>query len=157
MFPQPSFISQMEQRSGVSFHEAQVALAREWMGDMSDGVWHQQTVAIKMPSPSETGGGLTQAEVGGGGPRARLAQRNANTAGELQEVPFPPSEDIAHEIVKRFEHGADGLRGDEAVSDSVAQHVLGDTTRLEDEQWLGTQEEERFACVCHLVCFMGLS
>jgi phospholipase D1/2 len=61
---------------------------------------------------------------------------------KVQEIPFPPTEDEARELVRRFERGADGIRGDEDVSDSVAQHMLGDWTGLLDEKWLGTEEEE---------------
>ena len=43
-------------------------------------------------------------------------------------------------IIEQFESGAQGLRGDEDVSDNVAQYMLTDRTNLLDEKWLGTEE-----------------
>ncbi|KAF8758613.1 Phospholipase d [Rhizoctonia solani] len=44
-----SFIKEMEQNSGVTYHEAQIAQARLWIGD--DGYWHQEKVKIQGPQP----------------------------------------------------------------------------------------------------------
>jgi phospholipase D1/2 len=61
---------------------------------------------------------------------------------ETITVPIPPSAEEAKETVKKFEDAARVIRGDEDVSDNVSQHALMDKTRLEDEKWLGTPEEE---------------
>lgn len=119
----------MEESSGVQFHEAQVALSRQWIGNVNDGSGDAPTkVAIK--KPEATGEGVV------------IASGAATT---IEEVEMPATVEQAREIVERFERGADSVRGDEAVSDSVAQHMLSDRTSLLDERWLGTQEEEKNA------------
>ena len=60
---------------------------------------------------------------------------------KLRVVPFY-GEARAREIIKKFERGAENVRGDEEVSDTVSQHMLEDKTGLFDEKWLGTPEEE---------------
>lgn len=72
------------------------------------------------------------------------------TAVKTETVPIPKSEDEAREIIERFERGADSIRGDDQVSDTVAQHMLDDTTKLQDEQWLGTEQEELDAYAPHI-------
>lgn len=57
-------------------------------------------------------------------------------------VPMPKTDTAAREILERFENGARKIRGDEQVSDSVAQHALEDETSLLQEQWLGNDDEE---------------
>lgn len=64
------------------------------------------------------------------------------TPAKIESIRIPPTEEEARQIVKRFEHGADTLRGDEDVADSVAQHMLHDRTSLLEEKWLGSEEEE---------------
>lgn len=117
----------MEQNSGVKFHEAQVALARKWIGNPSDGVKTQLKAYIKKPDP--TGEGVVV----------------QNTKTQMEEVPFPATEEEAQQIIDKFEHGADSVRGDAEVADTVVQHMLRDQTSLLEEKWLGTEEEERSA------------
>ena len=117
----------MEQNSGVSFHEAQVALARQWIGQPFPGVKVQDKVYIK--KPPTTGEALTE-------DKSKV---------EVEEIPLPETEDDARQIVERFERGADDIRGDEDVADTVSQHMLQDRTALFDEKWLGTETEERDA------------
>jgi len=66
-------------------------------------------------------------------------------------VPIPETEEEAREVVSRFEHGSDDIRGDEDVSDSVAQHALIDETRLQDELWMASRDEELNAYVSELL------
>ncbi|PAV14831.1 phospholipase D nuclease [Pyrrhoderma noxium] len=131
--PYGSFIGQMEQNSGVSFHEAQVALARQWIGQPFPGVKVQDKVYIK--KPPTTGEALTE-------DKSKV---------EVEEIPLPATEDDARQIVERFERGADDIRGDEDVADTVSQHMLQDRTALFDEKWLGTETEERDAYVSELL------
>lgn len=63
----------------------------------------------------------------------------------IEEVKFFESLDEAKQVVRKFERSAG--RSDDDVSDSLAQHLLADTTGLLDEQWLGSEEEERAWCV----------
>jgi len=120
--PWPSFINQMEQNSGVTFHQAQVALAKQWIGNPE--VWAQEKVAIKKLDPTQEG---------------LLVE---NTDDKIEELPLPPTLEAAVEIVEKFEAGAVGLREDYQVSDSIAQHALMDSTNLKQEKWLGTEKEE---------------
>lgn len=150
--PYPTFIKQIEERSGVTFHQAQVALARRWIGDVSSGQWHQPVIKIAAPdadgrqsgNPNEQTGGA----VGFGGPGGfKLPFGKKETPKPsgpvVEEVPVPQSEEESERIIQQFERGSQGLRDDDPVSDSIAQHVLGDSTGLHQEQWLGNEEEEK--------------
>ncbi|EJC99464.1 phospholipase D [Fomitiporia mediterranea MF3/22] len=132
--PYSSFISQMEQRSGVSFYQAQVALARQWIGQPMSGEKAQDKVIIKKPEP--TGEGMVLSE---------------KTETKTEEVPLPATEEDARQIIERFEYGAYDVRGDEEVSDTVSQHMLNDRTSLLDEKWLGTEDEELGCYVSELL------
>jgi len=69
----------------------------------------------------------------------------------VQEVPYPASCDEAAGVVRQFQSGAD--RSDDQVSDSVAQHILNENTGLKDENWLGTEDEEKDCYVTEL-CYI---
>jgi phospholipase D1/2 len=116
----------MEENSGVSFHQAQVALARQWIGQ--DG--EQKEVTLTLPNPTTEGIVVSK-----------------KTPAKTETVQVPATEEEAREIVATFEHGSDAIRGDEDVSDSVSHHVLMDETRLQDEHWLASREEELNAYV----------
>jgi phospholipase D1/2 len=120
----------MEDNSGVSFHQAQVALARQWIGQ--DPNSDQKEVTLTLPNPTSAGVGIVVTE---------------KTPPKTETVPIPETEEQAREIVSRFEHGSDDIRGDEDVSDSVAQHALLDDTNLEKELWMASREEELNAYV----------
>jgi phospholipase D1/2 len=130
-----SLISQMEANSGVTFYEAQIALARQWEGPRYTGDDAPKEVFIKVPQPAQEGMALSQTKM------------------KLQKVALPASYDDAVNIVRRFEEGSDDIRGDEDVSDSVSQHRLLDRTRLSDEIWYGSEAEERDA---YVYCCMSL-
>lgn len=123
-----SFIDEMHQKSGVSFFQAQVAQARLFIGD--DGEWHQDTIKfVKASTEKDT---EDQTNLG--------TTEKANTT-VIEEVKFPPSSAEAAESIKQFESAA--TRSDKEVSGSVSQHALQDITSLQDERWMGTEEEER--------------
>ena len=113
----------MKINSGVLFHQAQVALAHQWIGPDLPG--EQKTVTLTLPSPTAEGIVVGQ-----------------KSHPKTETVPIPATVEEAREIVTTFEHGSDEIRGDEDVSDSVAHHALLDTTRLQDEMWLASREEE---------------
>lgn len=118
----------MEQNSGVTFHEAQVALTRQWIeGDL---LTNQKEVQIALPQATK-----------------EMLKVTKETEAKIVSVPIPASSEEARSVVARFESGADNLRGDENVSDNVAQHMLNDSTSLESEMWMGTEEEELNWCV----------
>jgi phospholipase D1/2 len=122
-----SFIKEMEQNSGVTYHQAQIAQARLWIGE--DGYWHQEKVKIQGPQPDF---GMELSET---------ATTGKDTQKVVEEVDFPPSSEVAAATVKKFESGA--TREDLGVSDSVSQHTLRDKTNLKEEKWYGTEQEER--------------
>jgi len=123
----------MEVNASVTFHEAQVALARQWIGQ--DPNSDQKEVTLTLPSATTEG-----------------IVVSGKTPAKTETVPIPQSEEEAREVVARFEHGSDDIRGDENVSDSVAQHAMMDVTRLEDEIWMASREEELNAYVFCSLC-----
>ncbi|KAF8811342.1 phospholipase D [Phlegmacium glaucopus] len=138
------FIRQMEQNSGVSFSEAQVALARQWVA--GDLLTNQTEIILSLPKEEEdlfipTG---PEKEKGKGGEKEKEKPTTI-------KVPIPQDGEAARRVVERFQSGAHGVREDHAVSDSVAQHLLRDKTSLLDEKWLGTEEEELNAYVSELL------
>ncbi|KAF8962898.1 phospholipase D/nuclease [Flammula alnicola] len=125
------FIKQMEDNSGVQFHEAQVALSRQWVAE--DTLTSQKEIVVVIPQEDS------------------LVPADKPQTQSTVKVPIPENDEAAREVVARFESGAENLRSDDPVSDTVAQHMLADKTSLFDEQWLGTQEEELNAYVSELL------
>ena len=125
-YPKGTLIAQMETHSGVKFNQAQVALARQWIGDSADPSMPTE-VTIKLPEPTVEGIVLSN-----------------KTEVKSEKYPIPRSYGDAVAVVERFERGANALVGrrHDAVADTVGQHALQDETELRDEQWLGTEEEE---------------
>jgi phospholipase D1/2 len=129
----------MEENSGVKFHEAQVALARQWVGDITDNNKNSDVpTTVLISKPQETTEGITISE---------------KTNVQTETLPLPGTETEARQIIERFERGA--TRSDLHVSDNVVQHMMSDRTPLESEQWEGTEEEELNACV-YLRCILGV-
>ena len=124
----------MEERSGVKFTEAQVALARLWIGNSNPSGNPQDTVRVTKPP---TGDGLVASS-------GNNNDSKNSSKPEIEEIKPPRSVEEARDIINRFENAARQLRSDEDVSDNVSQHALLDRTSLFDEKWLGSEEEERF-------------
>ncbi|KAL1743202.1 hypothetical protein HDZ31DRAFT_83591 [Schizophyllum fasciatum] len=120
--PIETLIKKMELNSGVQFSEAQVALARQWIGNQHT---EQTEVKIKVPKPTQEGQSLSE-----------------NTEADVLSVRFPDTVEEATAIIEKFEAGSREIRGDEDVADTVSQHMLQDRTTLFDEKWLGSEEEE---------------
>ncbi|CCA77742.1 related to phospholipase D [Serendipita indica DSM 11827] len=129
--PWPSFISEMEKQSGVTLHEAQIALAKQWVGEPT--IWSQPKIGIQKPLPTQEGIVLE------------------NTKVEVEEVEFPKTVEEAVETIRKFESAAKTLRPDHEVSDSIAHHAMIDDTSLLDEKWLGTEQEELDAYVSEIL------
>jgi len=117
----------MEERSGVKFHEAQIALARQWVS--GDEHTTQKDVVVVIPEEES------------------LVPADKSKGQKTETVPIPTDDNAAREVVARFERGAADLRSDEPVADTVSQHMLADKTSLLEEKWLGTEEEELNAYV----------
>jgi phospholipase D1/2 len=118
----------MEQKSGVRFHQAQVALARQWIGEHVEGTKDIPT-EVEIRIPQETTEALTVSD---------------KTEVKTEKFSIPASEEEARDTIERFEAAAQGgeLARAYNVADNVVQHMLGDQTQLQDEQWDGTEEEE---------------
>jgi phospholipase D1/2 len=116
----------MEANSGVKFNQAQVALARQWVGDSADPTVPTEVV-MKVPEPTLEGIVLSN-----------------KTEVKSEKYPLPRQYSDAVAVIERFESGANALVGrrNDAVADTVGQHALQDKTELGDEQWLGSEEEE---------------
>ena len=116
----------MEANSGVKFNEAQVALARQWIGD-SENPDTPTEVTMKLPEPTSAG---------------IVVNEKSEVKTETYQMPRLYSDAVA--LIERFESGANALVGrqHDAVADTVGQHALQDETELADEQWLGSEEEE---------------
>ncbi|KAK7436200.1 hypothetical protein VKT23_019277 [Stygiomarasmius scandens] len=155
-----SFIQQVEQRSGVSFHAAQVALARLWLGDEAFKTDTKEggkveIKEVKINTNVETTEGLGQTER----TRDNKDSDKDKEKKEPQPVQVPHSEEEAKEIIKKFERAAREVRGldldgdgrEGRVSDNVVQHMLQDTTELKEEQWDGSEEEELNSYVSELL------
>ncbi|KAF7332538.1 Phospholipase [Mycena kentingensis (nom. inval.)] len=129
--PLSTYIEQIENESGLKYHQVQVALARLWIGnDQTD----QKEFTFTLPV--ETKENIVVSE---------------KSEPKTETVPIPQSEDEAREIIERFEKAARRVRGDDDVSDNVAQHMLNDRTSLLDEKWLGSEEEELNAYISELL------
>ncbi|KAI0064970.1 phospholipase D/nuclease [Artomyces pyxidatus] len=130
--PLDTLIAQMEAQSGVKFNQAQVALARQWVGDSADSD-APKSVTIKIAQPTTEGIVVSE-----------------KTEVKTETYPLPHTYDEAKDIIERFERSADADRKNDTVSDTVGQHALRDGTHLADEQWLGTEEEELNSYVSEL-------
>jgi len=122
--PRDTLLRGMEQRSGIDFNEAQVALARQWIGDSYDPDTPTE-VQIKVEQAS------TEPMV-----------VSDKTKIETKTYRIPKTTEEAVDIIERFERSAESGRRNDDVSDNVGQHALQDTTELAQEEWLGTPEEE---------------
>ncbi|KAI5986718.1 hypothetical protein EDC04DRAFT_2589598 [Pisolithus marmoratus] len=132
--PLDSLIPQMERNSGVTFHEAQIALARQWEGMNYLTQDAPREVFVKIPQETKEG----------------IVVSN-QTPVKQEKVQLPVSYQAAVDIIRRFESGSDSIRGDEDVADSVSQHALQDETGLQDELWMASEEEELNCYVSELL------
>lgn len=119
----------MEKRSGTRFEDAQVALARQWLGP--DDQTLEYTVKIKSVEPGQS----DPASLG------LVTQENEKEM--IKEVKVPPTVQEAVEIIEKFERGAP--RSDQAVADTISQHAQQDRTSVLDEKWLG-ELRRKFWC-----------
>jgi len=133
--PYPSFLSIIEEDSGVSFHQAMVALARVWIGRDEESQAPKE-LSVVLP----TGNYTEELSPSGGKPELKT-----------ETYPLPQSYEEASDMLDRWRQAAANLRSDNDVSDNVVQHMLSDRTSLLDEKWLGTVEEEKAAYVSELL------
>ncbi|ODO00720.1 phospholipase D [Cryptococcus wingfieldii CBS 7118] len=124
-------IKRMEERSGVTFQEAQVALAKIYVGgaDVKGDV--DEVVNIEQPHDQTTGA-------------EDIGKKETQKA-----VKLPKTVEEARAIIEKFQAAA--ANDDKHVSDNVCQHALQDKTTLNDEQWDGSEEEELSCFVSELL------
>ena len=122
----------------MTFQEAQVAQAREWIGDgWSDG----STRELKI---FEAGG-----NVGGG---LQMEGDAKKSDAKAKTFPLPQNRHEAKRIVDRFENAAKDSLSGVPISDNVGHHAMKGTGPLTEERWLGTEEEELNWCAHLSLC-----
>ncbi|GMK53499.1 hypothetical protein CspeluHIS016_0100850 [Cutaneotrichosporon spelunceum] len=126
------FIKQMEENSGVTFHEAQVANARLFVGEPGEEP-DNAVVYIEKTHDELT-------PVAGTNKKKKTAE---------DAVPLPKTVEEATAIIEKFESGAP--RSDVPVSDNIGQNALESGMSVNQEAWLGTEEEERDCIVTELL------
>ncbi|PWN47065.1 phospholipase D/nuclease, partial [Violaceomyces palustris] len=128
-------IKHMEEKSGVSYHQAQVALARIFLGDQGYASGSTK-VAIKQWVNDSTLPPPGSKSKGGG-----------STVTKIAEVEMPKTEEEAREILKRFQQAAPTEEEGYRVRDSIATNVLhGQDKKTSEEAWWG-EEDERLSYV----------
>lgn len=136
--PSETYLTEVEKRSDVTFYQAQVAQAREWIGDG----WHDGSVReLKIFE--------AKGNVGGGLQLEGDAKKNEEKA---KTLPLPQDRRKAKKTVDHFENTAKGVLGDFRVSDNVCHHAMKGGGHLSEEQWFGTEDEERNWYVAPSLC-----
>ncbi|WOO77674.1 Phospholipase D1 [Vanrija pseudolonga] len=117
-------IREMEEKSGVEFHEAQVALSRVYVGDPGEKADDDAVVYIE-----KTHDQLTKGD-------------NTNKKGKSAQdvVKLPRTVEEAKNIIRKFESAAVNNIGD--VPDNVCQDALRSGVNVKTEAWAGTEQEE---------------
>ena len=128
-------MKQIEERSGVTFHQVNVALGKLWVGQ-GGNIEDPKDATVAIP----TGKMLADKSTSGKKPELKT-----------ETYPLPGSVEEARETIDRWRRAARELRDDDMVSDNVVQHMLHDRTSLQDEQWMGTEDEELKAYVSELL------
>ncbi|WWD20129.1 hypothetical protein CI109_104605 [Kwoniella shandongensis] len=132
-------IKRMEEKSGITFHQAQVALAKIYVGSEDVGGDSDEVVNIEQAHDSTQG-----------------ADQIGKKGTVEKAIRLPKTVDEAKDIIARFEQAAkndDKHMHDKADTGAVGQHAMLDETSLFDEQWDGTDEEE-LACIVSEICYI---
>ncbi|KAK0542728.1 hypothetical protein OC846_006498, partial [Tilletia horrida] len=121
-----AMLKEMEERSGISFHKAQVALARLYAGD----AYHpNQKIQIKNPA--------TDIE--------HVDEDGKKQPIVVEEVEMPATVEEAQEIIRKFEEAAP--REDYDVRDSIASCLFHNQPSILEQTWKGSAEDEKAALV----------
>ena len=114
----------------MNVYQAQVAQAREWIGDDSQGASIRQLKIFEVEG--NVGGGL------------HLEGETRKKDTKAKTLPLPEDRQEAKSIVDSFEAAAnEELQNRNCrVSDNVGQHAMQAPGSLFDEEWPGTEEEE---------------
>lgn len=128
-------IKGMEERSGVTFHEAQVALARINIGERGDIADEDDVVYIEKAHNQKTESDDTNKQ----GKTAQAA------------IPLPKTVEEAKAIIERFEAAAP--QDDCLISDNICQNAHMSGRSVADEPWRGAEAEE-LACIVTEQCYI---
>ena len=116
-------IKHMEEKSGVTYHQTQVALARIFLGDHGYQSGPKR-VAIKKAGPE--------------------VDSSDKKPVKIEFVDLPETEQEALDIIRRFQ---DAAPEDCNVRDSIATNILHDHGDTATESWWGDAEKEKQAFV----------
>lgn len=130
-----AMIKQMEEQSGVTFHEAQVALARINIGEPGKQTDEDEVVYIEKAHNQKTESDDTN--------------KQGQTAQDA--VPLPRTIEEATAIIERFEAAAP--RDDNFVADNICQHAHLTGHTVLDEPWRGSEAEE-LECIVTEQCYI---
>jgi phospholipase D1/2 len=119
----------MESKSGIPYHQAQVALSRQWLGRT---IPKDEGVQIRVAIPHANTRDIRS--------MGAIEEKHSVT---IEAYRLPKTEAEAKQIITQFEAGAP--RSDKDVSDTIGQHAQLDATSLKSEKWLGTEQEEKDA------------
>lgn len=112
----------------MSFYEAQVAQAREWIGDgWQDGAIRELKI---LEVKGNVGGGL------------QLEGDAKKSDVKVKTLPLPRDRQKAKITVDSFENTAKDVLNGFRVSDNVGHHAMKGAGCLSEEQWFGTEDEE---------------
>ena len=123
-----TYLKEVERRSGVTVYEAQVAQAREWIGEDLERVSIRELKIFE--AKGNVGGGL------------QLEGDAKKGDAKVKTLTLPQDRREAKRTVDRFEGAAKDVLGRSRVSDNVGQHAMRAPGSLFEEGWFGTDEEE---------------
>ncbi|KAK4054720.1 hypothetical protein OIV83_000644 [Microbotryomycetes sp. JL201] len=135
----PDRMRKMSENSGVTWEQAQAALARLWLGKDANEQEIQKNSQVTFALGIEGGEALMMADEG-----AKKSKKDKNAPPTIT-LDLPASYEDALGIVQRFERG-DDLQ--EQIADSIAHHASNSRSgSLIDEPWSGSEDSERAAFV----------
>lgn len=128
------YIDAIENRSGVKFVEAQVALAKQWVA--GDTITVQKEIVLGVPVERDI---------------FVIDDDKLKPKPVTVKASIPPDGEAALQAVQMFQRGSYALQSNKTVSDNVAQHRLAANSSLLNEPWLGTEQEELDSYVSELI------
>ncbi|KAG8828433.1 hypothetical protein FRC19_006531 [Serendipita sp. 401] len=115
-----SFLENILKKTGYSYGHAQAALARIWLG-AGNPEWDKNNGTLNTVEPEIS---------------------------PTRSWSIPKTIAEAKKILETYESAS--TPSDREVNDSVGQHALQDSTKLQDERWLGNNDEERNCIISEL-------
>ncbi|KAH8927543.1 phospholipase D/nuclease [Atractiella rhizophila] len=130
----PEVLKEMEQRSGMTFLEAQAAQVRIYLGDNPSQKDLEANSKVK----------FKKAQVG------ESLQADVKSAdGDIITLDLPTDIWKAREMVKRWQEAAPSM--ERRVKNSINHHALKSGGSIFDEPWVGDEETEKMAYVTEVM------